>query len=250
MHAHGIEVLDRADDDAVVRLVAHHLHFVFFPAQQRFLDQQFVGGGCFQSALADGFEFFGVVGDAAACSAQRETGTDDGREANVLLHVPGLSHAVRHTASGRTQADARHGILEFLAIFRLINGLGRGANQFHFVLVQHAVAPQIQRAVQRSLTAHGGQNGVGALFGDDFFHRLPGNRLDVGHVGRGGIGHDRRRIAVDQDDAEAFLAQRLAGLHTRIVKLAGLADDNGAGTDDQNALNVLTFGHGSGRVIK
>ena len=34
MHAHRIEVLDRADDDAVVLLVADHLHLEFFPADQ------------------------------------------------------------------------------------------------------------------------------------------------------------------------------------------------------------------------
>ena len=37
VHAHGIEILDRADDDHVVVGVAHDLHFVFFPAEDRLL---------------------------------------------------------------------------------------------------------------------------------------------------------------------------------------------------------------------
>ena len=32
MHAHRIEILDRADDDAVVGPIAHHLHLEFLPA--------------------------------------------------------------------------------------------------------------------------------------------------------------------------------------------------------------------------
>ena len=44
MHAHRIDVLDRADDDAVVMLVAHDLHLILFPSQQRFFDQHFCGG--------------------------------------------------------------------------------------------------------------------------------------------------------------------------------------------------------------
>jgi hypothetical protein len=52
VHAHRVEVLDRADDDAVVRLVAHDFHLVFFPAEQRFLDQQFVGRRGLEAALA------------------------------------------------------------------------------------------------------------------------------------------------------------------------------------------------------
>ena len=43
MHAHRIDVLDRADDDAIVVLVAHHLHLELFPAEYRFLDQHFAG---------------------------------------------------------------------------------------------------------------------------------------------------------------------------------------------------------------
>src|SRR5690606_2921713 len=51
MHAHGIEVLDRADDDAVVLLVADHLHLVFLPADQRFVDQQLLGRRQVQTAV-------------------------------------------------------------------------------------------------------------------------------------------------------------------------------------------------------
>ena len=39
VHAHRVEVFDGADDDDVVVQVAHHLHLVFFPAQDRFFDQ-------------------------------------------------------------------------------------------------------------------------------------------------------------------------------------------------------------------
>jgi hypothetical protein len=45
-----------------------------------------------------------------------------------------------------------------------------------------------------------------------------------------------RRVAVDQDDAVALLAQRLAGLGAGVVELAGLADDDRAGADDEDAL--------------
>ena len=34
VHAHGVQVFDRADDDAVVGLVAHDFHLVLFPAEQ------------------------------------------------------------------------------------------------------------------------------------------------------------------------------------------------------------------------
>src|SRR5206468_9484205 len=48
-----------------------------------------------------------------------------------------------------------------------------------------------------------------------------------------------------QDDAIALGLQRLAGLRARVVELAGLADDDRAGADDQDRLEVATLWHGS-----
>ena len=72
------------------------------------------------------------------------------------------------------------------------------------------------------------------MLGDDF----PGDRLDVGAVGRLRIGHDGGGIGVDQDDRVALLAQGLARLGAGVIELAGLADDDGAGADEQDLLQV------------
>jgi hypothetical protein len=72
MHAHRIQVFDRADDDAVVLAVAHHLHLELFPAEQRLLDQQLLGRRGFEATLADFDELFLVVGDAAARATHGE----------------------------------------------------------------------------------------------------------------------------------------------------------------------------------
>src|ERR1700748_1455192 len=43
VHAPRIEVLDRADDDAVVLAVADHLHLIFLPADHRLFEQDLTG---------------------------------------------------------------------------------------------------------------------------------------------------------------------------------------------------------------
>src|SRR3546814_4883775 len=58
-----------------------------------------------------------------------------------------------------------------------------------------------------------------------------------------GIGHDRRRVGVDEDDAIALLLQRLDRLRPRIIELARLTDNNRAGADDEDGLDVSSFGH-------
>ena len=80
---------------------------------------------------------------------------------------------------------------------------------------------------------------------DDFLHAFRRDRLDVGAVGELRVGHDGGRIGVDEDDAVAFLLERLAGLGAGIIEFARLADDDRAGADDEDAVNVSAFGHGS-----
>ena len=41
MHSHGIEILDGANDNAVVGVVAHHLDLELFPAEQGLFDEHF-----------------------------------------------------------------------------------------------------------------------------------------------------------------------------------------------------------------
>ena len=103
------------------------------------------------------------------------------------------------------------------------------------------------RGVERGLAAEGRQQRVGLLAHDDLLDDLRRNRLDVGAVGELRIGHDRGRVGVDQDDAVALLAQRLAGLDAGIIEFAGLADDDRAGADEEDGLEVGTLGHEKAR---
>src|SRR5690606_3399437 len=73
--------------------------------------------------------------------------------------------------------------------------------------------------------------------------RLPVDRLDVDRVGHLRVGHDRRGIAVDQHHAVTLLAQRLARLRAGVVELAGLADDDRGGADDEDGLEVGALWH-------
>ena len=93
------------------------------------------------------------------------------------------------------------------------------------------------------MAAHRRQKRVGAFFFDDFGDNFGGDRFDVGCVGQSGIGHDRRGVRVDEDDAVAFLAQGFAGLGAGVVKFAGLSDNDGARADDHDRLDVGSFRH-------
>ena len=100
-----------------------------------------------------------------------------------------------------------------------------------------------QGRVERRLPAHGRQQRVGPLLLDDLGDDLGRDRLDVGRIRQLRIRHDGGRIGIDEDDAVALGLQRLAGLGAGIVELAGLADDDGAGADDEDGLDIRALRH-------
>ena len=65
MDAHRIKIFNRADDYALILVVAHDLHFVFLPAKQAFFDQYLSGGGHLEAVLHHLLVFLAIVGDAA-----------------------------------------------------------------------------------------------------------------------------------------------------------------------------------------
>ena len=77
VHAHRIKVLDGADDDHVVRLVAHHLQLELLPSHHRLFDQDAMHRREIEAASDDIAQFFDVVRDPAAGSTERERRADD-----------------------------------------------------------------------------------------------------------------------------------------------------------------------------
>ena len=85
MDPHWVEVLNRADDNTVVGLVADDLYLIFLPAEKGDLNEDFGGGGHVESPTGDGLEFLTVVGDSSSRSTQCKGGTDDERIGSDLL---------------------------------------------------------------------------------------------------------------------------------------------------------------------
>ena len=259
VHAHGVHVLDGADDDGIVGTVAHDLHLEFLPAQQALVDQDLPDRRGVHAGAAIVDVVLAVVGHAAAGAAQRVGGADDGRQADLFQRFQRDGHAgvevvvaVRAARGGDDggprvlDAQPVHRLAEQVAVLGHLDGLAPGADHLDAVILQNTHVGQRQRGVQPGLPAHGGQQRVGAFLGDDLGHRLGGQRLDVGCIGQAGVGHDRGRVRVDQDHPVAFFAQRLAGLRAGIVEFAGLADDDGPRTDDHDRLDVGSLRHSGG----
>ncbi len=191
----------------------------------------------------NGDQIFAVVSDAAARAAHGETGAQDGGIAVFRGECEAAFDIGDELRVRRFEADLAHRVFEEEAIFGLLDGVDFGADQFNAVAIEDAGFGQFDREVERGLAADRGEQGIRAFFGDDLFEVLAAERLDVGAVGQFRVRHDGGRIGVDQDDFVAIGAQGLGGLGAGVVELAGLADDDGAGADDEDAVEVVAARH-------
>ena len=245
MHPQRIEIFDRADDDDVVVGVAHHLQLVFLPTKDRFLDQHFRNGRQLQAAANHVVEFAPIVRHRRAAPSHGETRSQHAGQANHLEHFVGFGQIVHRPPAANLQPDLHHRLFEFFAILGLANDVGPGTDHLYPVFGQHAVLVQFHRQVQRRLAPQRRQQRVGPLGFDHPGNDFPGQRLDVGAIGHARIGHDRRRIRIDQHHLIAFFAQGFAGLGSRIIELAGLTDHDRARANQQNSVNIVPTRHGN-----
>ena len=243
MDAHGVNVLDGADDDAVARGVAHDLHLVFLPALQGLLYQDLGLRRELQALRGNAVQVSLGVGHAAAGAAQGEAGANDHGQANVVGNLARLVQRVGDARLRALEANLLHGLGKELAVLARLDGVKVAANDLHAVLLKHAGVTQGDGAVQGRLAAHVGQQGVRPLLLYDLGHGLRGDGLHVGAVRGLRVRHDGCRVGVDQHDLVALVAQGAAGLGAGIVKLAGLANDDGARANDEDLLDVGTLGH-------
>ncbi len=183
------------------------------------------------------------VGEARAETAHRERRPHDERVPEVERELLGLLERLRDVRAGDLGSGLDHEVLEELAVFALADGIDLRADELDAVLLEDARVVQGDRRVQRGLAAQRRQHRIGPLLDDDRLDDLGRDRLDVRRVGEVGVGHDRGRIGVHEDDPHALGTQHPAGLRARVVELGRLSDDDRTGSDDEDAVDVVALGH-------
>ena len=227
MHAHGVEVLDRADHDDVVAAVAHELELVLLPPDDRLLEEDLVGGARLEAGARDAQQVRLVVGNPGSGSAHGEGRAHDDRVPQADHRLAAVLDAVADSRARTLCSHVRHDSAEELAILPALNGVDIRTDELHAVALESAGAMQGHRGVESGLASEGGEQGIGALPLDDALDIGRRDGLDVRRIGEFRVGHDRRGIGVDEDHADALSLEDTACLGAGVVELAGLTDDDG-----------------------
>ena len=188
-----------------------------------------------------------MADDAAAGAAERERRADDERQPDVGQRCLRLGDRVRDRTARHPQSGGGHRVTEPLAVLGAVDRVVVGADQLDPEPLQRPVFVQRLCQVERGLAAERRQQRVGPLALDHLGDRTWQQRLDVGRRRDLRVGHDRRRVGVDEHDLVALLYQHAACLGAGVVELGRLADHDRARPEQQDLVDVVTPRHGSPR---
>ena len=188
VHAHRVDVLDRAHHHDVVAAVAHQLELEFLPSVDGFLDQDVRRRRGGQAVAGHPIDVLGRVGHAGSEAAHREARPHHDGQAEIGDGLADFVHRETDAGFRRLAADLGDNILELLPVLTTLDGLEVGADELDAVSVERTVLVEFDRGVERGLTAEGGQQRVDlvtalGLLGEDLLDELRGDRFDVGVVG-------------------------------------------------------------------
>ena len=243
MNTHRIDVLHVADGDRRVVGVPHDLVLDLLVALDGLFHQNLMDRGQRQCVFQHQGAFLRVVGKAAAGAAQREGRPQHNGIADVLGGLQTFFQRICHFAGKDGFVQRSTQLLEQLPVLRPLDGLEACAQNLAVAFVQNALLCQLHRKVQAGLSAQRGQNGVGALMADDSRHIFQCQGLHVNLVRNVRICHDGGGVGVDENHLVPLFPERQTGLGAGVVKFGGLSDDDGAGADHENFMNVSSFRH-------
>ena len=160
-------ILDRADHDDVVRVVAHDLELVFLPTDHAALDEDLGDRAGRETALGDALHLAVVVRDAGAAPAEDERRAHDHRIADLGRDRERLVDRVGNARRRHAQADLAHRGLEPLPILGSADRVDARADHLDVVRVEHAGFVERDRKVETGLATERREERVRALAFDD-----------------------------------------------------------------------------------
>ena len=243
MHPHGVHVLDKADRDNLVLRIAYNFEFQLFPSQHGFFDEHLAHHTGGQSARGHRAQLLLVEHQSTARAAHRVGRPQYHRVAQFRGDGLGFLDAVRQFTARHFNADFVHCLLERFTVFPAFYGVQLDADDLDVIFVQNPGLGQLRGKIQAALASKIWKQRIRPLLIDNLGKGFNVEGLHIGGIGHDGVGHDGRRIGIYQQCLIAQCAQRFACLGAGVIKFACLANNNRAGTNNHNFVDIFSAGH-------
>ena len=138
MDADGIDVLDEADGDHIVVLVADNFKLELFPAEDGLLYKDLMDQAGLETARADCAELILIVDKSAAGAAHSVGGAKNNRIAELISDRKRFLYRVCNFASGHLDAELIHCFLKFNSVFSALNSIDLNADDFYAVFIKNS----------------------------------------------------------------------------------------------------------------
>ena len=157
MDADRVNIFHVADGNYIACAVTHYLVLDLFPSCNAALYQNLSYTGETKTICKNLLQFFLIVSDTAAASAQGICRTKNNRITDLIGECNTIFQVLNNQRRSYRLTDLLHGCLELQTIFCLLNGLGSGSDEFYTGLLEESSLVQLHSQIQSCLSAKGRQ---------------------------------------------------------------------------------------------
>ena len=147
MDADRVNIFHVADGNYIACAVTHYLVLDLFPSCDAALYQNLSYTGETKTICKNLLQFFLIVSDTAAASAQGICRTKNNRITDLIGECNTIFQVLNNQRRSYRLTDLLHGCLELQTVFCLLNGLGSGSDKFYTGLLEESSLIQLHSQV-------------------------------------------------------------------------------------------------------
>ena len=238
MNTDGIDIFHGAYGNRIAAVIAHDFEFYFLPAGDAFFHEYLMDGRTMQPVLRNLFELALRFRNTASRAAERKSGTHNHGVSDFMFgKIDGVLKRRYDFGRNARFADGQHRVFENLPVFRFVYRIRPRTQKLYSVTFQKARFGKLHAQREACLPAECRKQTVRLFLFDNPPNRFGNKRFDIHSIRHGSVGHERRGIRIDKDNAQALLFESFARLRARVIEFGGLPDNDRPRTDNHNFMN-------------
>ena len=206
MYSHGIDVFNKTYRNLLPLCVTDNFYFQFFPADDRFFDEDLVYHRSGDASGGNLPKFFFVIDNSSSGSAHGIGRTDNTGISQFSGDLYSLFHGIGRGAFCHFDPQLVHSIFKLNTVLTPADSVYLDTDDFYMIFIQHPCMIQLLTEIQSRLSSQVREKSIRPFLCDDLCETVYIQRLDVSYISGRRIRHNSGRIGIYQHDliAKAF----------------------------------------------